>query len=153
MSNNKTNSLIIGIGNEFRSDDSIGIVLSRKLKEKLPFSVKVAECSGAGIELLEIWKDYNSVFIIDAASSKSLPGTIFRFDVNKETLPRNTFNYSSHSFSLAETVELARKLNRLPQRLTIYGVEGKIFEQGNGLSYSLESVCDALLKNLLTDIQ
>ena len=153
MCDSKTNYLVIGIGNEFRSDDSIGIVLSRKLKEKLPSSVKVVECGTGGVELLEIWKDYNSVFIIDAASSGKAPGTISRFDLNKETLPQNAFNYSSHSFSISETVKLARKLNRLPTRLIIYGIEGKIFEQGTGLSYNLESVCDALLKNLLTDIQ
>ncbi|MEW5842825.1 MAG: hydrogenase maturation protease [Bacteroidota bacterium] len=149
----KTNCLVIGIGNEFRSDDSIGILMSRMLRKKLPATIKVAECNGGGVELLEIWEDYNNVFIIDAASSGKAPGTILRFDLNKETLPQNAFNYSSHSFSISETVELARKLNRLPTRLIIYGIEGKIFEQGTGLSYSFESVCDALLKNLLTDIQ
>ncbi|MCL6100845.1 MAG: hydrogenase maturation protease [Bacteroidetes bacterium] len=149
----KTNCLVIGIGNEFQSDDSIGILMSRMLRKKLPATIKVAECNGGGVELLEIWEDYNNVFIIDAASSGKAPGTILRFDLNKETLPQNAFNYSSHSFSISETVELARKLNRLPTRLIIYGIEGKIFEQGTGLSYSFESVCDALLKNLLTDIQ
>ncbi len=153
MCDSKTNYLVIGIGNEFRSDDSIGILMSRMLRQKLPATIKVAECNGGGVELLEIWKDYNSVFIIDAASSGKAPGTISRFDLNKETLPQNAFNYSSHSFSISETVKLARKLNRLPTRLIIYGIEGKIFEQGTGLSYNLESVCDALLKNLLTDIQ
>ena len=127
--------------------------MSRMLRKKLPATIKVAECNGGGVELLEIWEDYNNVFIIDAASSGKAPGTILRFDLNKETLLQNAFNYSSHSFSISETVELARKLNRLPTRLIIYGIEGKIFEQGTGLSYSFESVCDALLKNLLTDIQ
>lgn len=150
MSDSKTNSLVIGIGNEFRSDDAIGILLSRRLKEKLPSSFKVSESQAGVVELLEIWNGYDSVYIIDAASSGSEPGTIFRFDANKEILPNNTFNYSSHSFSLAETIELARKLNRLPRRLIIYGVEGKNFEHGTGSTINLGSVCDALRENILS---
>ena len=38
---------------------------------------------------------------------------------------------STHHFGLAEAVELARALDRLPPRLWIYGIEGKQFEQGS----------------------
>jgi hypothetical protein len=36
-----------------------------------------------------------------------------------------------HHFGLAEAVELARVLDRLPPRLWIYGIEGRQSEQGS----------------------
>ena len=48
---------------------------------------------------------------------------------------RRSFGASStHALGLADAVELARSLGRLPQRVVVYGIEGAAFEFGNGLS-------------------
>ena len=89
------NTLIIGIGNEFRIDDAIGLHVARRLKELLLENVEVIEASGEGAELLELWKSYDKVFAIDAVCSGNNPGKIYRFNVHTEKPPTKFFNYSS----------------------------------------------------------
>jgi hypothetical protein len=56
---------------------------------------------------------------------------------------------------LAEAVELARRLNRLPDSLQIYGIEGAEFGAGRGFSpmvqISADRVVETLLKRLSGD--
>jgi len=44
--------LIIGIGNEYRSDDAVGLIVARRLKERLADSAIVLEQSGDGAALM-----------------------------------------------------------------------------------------------------
>jgi hydrogenase maturation protease len=48
----------------------------------------------------------------------------------------------THAFSVAEVVEMARTLGHLPQRLIVYGIEGKDFESGLGLSPDIETAAE-----------
>ena len=52
----------------------------------------------------------------------------------QQELPPELFRTSTHHLGLAEAVELARTLGRLPQRLVVYGVEGASFEIGDKLT-------------------
>jgi hydrogenase maturation protease len=147
-----TNQLIIGIGNDFRRDDAVGLIVSRQLKEKNLADVQVAESSGEGAQLMELWKGADSVILVDAVSSEKEPGTIQRFEAHARSLPAQTFRYSTHAFSLSEAIELARAMNELPPCLIVYGIEGKDFEAGVGLSsevaQAVEKVADKILEDL-----
>ena len=48
--------LVIGVGNEYRSDDGVGLVVIRTLKEKGLPNVRLLERSGDGADLMELWK-------------------------------------------------------------------------------------------------
>lgn len=144
--------LIIGIGNEFRKDDAVGLHIAHRLKKILPKNFEVIETSGEGIELLELWKSYNRVYCIDVVSSWNKLGTIYRLDVHSEKLPTKFFNYSSHAFSLAEAVEVGRKLNQLPSQFIIYGIEGKNFGQGIGLSKEVEGATEIVIQKIWEEI-
>ena len=52
----------------------------------------------------------------------------------RDELPARLFDTSTHHFGLAEAVELARALGRLPRNVIVYGIEGKSFETGETLS-------------------
>ena len=45
-------------------------------------------------------------------------------------LPADEFRPSTHAFGLAEAIRLARMLDRLPQELTVYGIEAAHFSAG-----------------------
>ena len=126
--------LIIGIGNPYRGDDAVGLRIAQDIKKKAPDHVNVIEQSGDGISLMDSWKDADTVILIDAVHSGAQPGTIHRFDVHTQTIPTKFFHYSTHAFGIAEAIELARALKQLPQNLIVYGIEGKCFEAGIGLS-------------------
>jgi len=123
--------LVIGAGNDFRRDDGIGIVVAERLRaSKLPAQI----FCGEGTELIEAWQGLDLCIIVDASSSGAEPGTITRFDAFYEPIPTQFFHYSTHKFGVAEAVETARVLGKLPKRLVVFAVEGKDFGQGPGLS-------------------
>jgi hydrogenase maturation protease len=39
----KSGTLIIGLGNEYRRDDAVGLIVARRLKEAAPEHVRVLE--------------------------------------------------------------------------------------------------------------
>ena len=92
----RQNILLIGIGNEFRSDDGIGLIIVRQIQNTQLSSIFVKEASGEGAALMEAWQGYENVIIVDAMVSGAKPGTILIIDANKETVPANVFHYSTH---------------------------------------------------------
>jgi len=138
MSRSPSLPLIIGIGNEYRCDDAAGLIVARRLKERLAGSFTVLEQSGDGAALMEAWQGAETVIIIDAVMSGAAPGTIHRFDASAQPLPKDAFRCSTHAFGVAEAIELSRALSELPQSLVVYGIEGKKFAAGVGLSSEVE---------------
>ena len=138
--------LIIGLGNDYRGDDAVGRVLARRLQAIAGDDVRVLEESGEGAALMESWKGANFVILIDTVHSGGAAGTAHRFDAATEPVPGSFFHYSTHAFSLAEAVELARALNQLPPRLIVYGIEGKNFDSRVGLSPEVEVAAEEVFR-------
>ncbi|HKC88432.1 MAG TPA: hydrogenase maturation protease [Blastocatellia bacterium] len=137
--------LIIGVGNEYRGDDAVGLIVARRLKERLADSAKVLEQSGDGAALMDAWRGADAVIIIDAVTSGAAAGAIHRFDANTRPIPNDAFRCSTHAFGVAEAIELSRALMRLPRSLVVYGIEGKNFGDGVGLSPEVEkAACEAV---------
>lgn len=153
MSQPQSLPLIIGIGNEYRCDDAVGLIVARRLKERLADSVKVLEHSGDGAGLMEAWRGAEAVIVIDAVMSGAATGTIHRFDANAHPIPKDAFRCSTHAFGVAGAIELARALGNIPQRLMVYGIEGKNFAAGVGLSAEVERAVDEAAGRALTLIQ
>ena len=144
--------LLIGIGNEFRSDDGIGLVIVRQLQNKQISSIVVKEASGEGAALMEAWKGYKSVIIADAVSSGAKPGTIFVIDADKEHVPAKLFHYSTHAFSVAEAIELAREMKLLPPRLLVYGIEGANFSAGTTISHGVQDSVHQVVEQIVSAV-
>ena len=142
-------TLIIGLGNEYRRDDAVGLVVARRLRQAAPKSVGVLEETGEGASLLESWQDADTVILIDAVQSGAAPGTLHRLDAHAQPIAKKFFRFSTHAFGLAEAVELGRALGRLPPRLIVYGIEGKSFEAGVGLSPEVEAAALEAVERVL----
>lgn len=127
-------ALVIGIGNEYRRDDGAGLIAARRIAAMNPPGTQVVEAGGEGATLIETWQDAPVVILIDAVSSGAPAGTLHRIDAHSQPLPRDFFHHSTHAFGVAEAIELARALDRLPPCLIVYGIEGKDFAAGTGLS-------------------
>lgn len=148
----KPRTLLLGVGNDYRGDDAVGLIIARNLRAQLPSDIPILEQSGEGAALLEIFKEAERVFLIDAVQSGAAPGTVFRFEAHHQSLPTKFFHYSTHAFSVAEAVELARALNQLPERLIVYGIEGKNFSAGLGLSEEIDKVTPEVVDRIAREI-
>jgi hydrogenase maturation protease len=126
--------IVLGVGNEWRRDDGAGPACARLLADRLPPDVEVATAAGETTEVLTLLEGREQAIVIDAVSSPAPPGTIHRIDVHSDPLPAAFSRLSSHGFGLAEAIELARALGKLPARVTVYGIEGEDFGDGEGLT-------------------
>lgn len=145
-------TVVIGVGNEFRGDDGAGRIASRRLAEKAPDGVAVHESTGEALSLMELWGDARRVFLIDAAEGAGTPGAVTRLDASTESLPTDYFHASTHAFSVAEAIEMARSLASLPETVIVYGIQGASFEHGEGLSPEANKGADEVVQKILEEI-
>jgi len=145
--------IIIGVGNTYRGDDALVIVVARQLSGRVPDDVAVHENFGEVAGMMELFEGAESVILVDAVSSGSEAGKVLRFDASREEIPADCFRYSTHAFSIPEAVGLARALGQLPRNVIIYGIEGKQFETGEGLSPEVEKALPELMEKITAEIE
>ncbi len=134
--------IVIGVGNAYRGDDGAGLALARLLRER--GAVEVAQSEGEPIALLDTWAHARAVVLIDAVHSGAHPGTIHRYDASTEALPSTIRgSTSTHAVGLADTIELARTLGRLPERVIVYAIEGENFHAGEELSAAVAGALES----------
>jgi len=153
MTGRQPNIVIIGVGNEYRGDDGAGIAVARRLRERFLGRVTVLEESGEGAALIDSWRGADWVMLIDAVRSGAQPGTIHRLDARAAPVPTGFFHYSTHAFSVAEAIELARSLNQLPPHLIVYGIEGDNFAAGPDLSPAVEKAVETMVESAAEDVR
>ena len=136
-----TDPLVIGIGNPDRGDDAAGVLVSRALTTVR--TKELPDCTA----LLDVWENESHVIVVDAMRSGRTPGTGLRFDAKKSSLPVKTFS-STHSFGLAETVELGRALNRLPTCLVVFGIEVGALPHGGRLTASVKDGVESVVSTI-----
>lgn len=145
--------LVIGVGNDYRCDDGVGLAVVRALKVKELSDTLCLESDGDGTTLMETWSQASRVIIIDAISSGAQPGTIHRFDALMQPLPASYSFSSTHAFGVAEAIQLARTLGQLPASLVVYGIEGKNFVAGTQLSPEVEHAVQEVVEQVSQEVQ
>ena len=145
-------ALVVGIGNWDRGDDGFGPAVAHRLMGRMSSAVRILERSGDALAMIEDWDGIPSVIVVDAMAPISEPSQVHRIDLADSPLPIGFAPSSSHAFGVAQTVELARSLGRLPQYLVAYLVEGEQFGTGAPLSpavaASVEDVAERVLDEL-----
>jgi hydrogenase maturation protease len=125
---------IIGIGNPDRGDDAFGPAVIATLAVTPPPTAELTTSRGDMLALIDAWSARDRVILVDAMAPGSCPGRVTRLDASSAITSKLATFTSSHAFNLAETIELARALGRLPSSLVVYGVEGTCFDSGAPLS-------------------
>ena len=120
---NKT--LILGLGNELRGDDAVGMRVVRRLRRSLPDRDDLAfqEASVAGLAILDVVCGYQNLIVVDAIETEGgEPGQIYR--LSEDALPGKTSGWSLHGLGLSTVLELGRRCGcRVPENVVIYAVE------------------------------
>ena len=147
-------TVVVGIGNDFRRDDGVGLYVARLVREISIESIKIVIGIPDGYALMETWSVSSKVYVIDSTVSGALPGYIYRFDALRENIPTDIFTgYSTHSINLVQAIELARTMNRLPDSLIIYGIEGGDFSPGPQLSPEVERAARATSECIVNELK
>lgn len=171
---------IIGLGNEHRGDDAVGIRIARQIaSEGWDGVVAVPLNADDGTALLHAVRDAQTAYVVDAVSAEATPGTIIRLVLSRQSrfarfkrvqgeekcpdgeeipappprpdrsrLRSPIGTISSHGLGVLEVMELGRTLGVLPERLVIYGIVGRAFDPGQGLSPEVERAAMQLIGRL-----
>ncbi len=133
-------TVVIGIGNALRGDDAAGVAVAERLQG--------VACEEEPSRLIEAWEGADAAVLIDTVVSGAPPGTLHRFDASTTPIPARQLRSSTHAIGLAETIELARALGKLPPRVVVYGIEGESFDAGAPLSPDVEAAVTRLVATI-----
>jgi hydrogenase maturation protease len=141
-------NVVIGVGNRLRRDDAAGPAVIDRLQGRLPRAVHLVESIGDPVSLLGWWQSAAVAVVVDAVKTGSKPGTVFRFD-GHDSLPSAFFRQSTHLVGLADAVQMARTLGRMPGVLVLFGIEAENMDYGDELSPPVAAALDGVVDSIL----
>jgi hydrogenase maturation protease len=142
--------LVLGLGNDILSDDGVGLVVTRRLKDnfKDTKSIDFVETNEMGLSLLDFVEGYGWAVIVDSIiTGDSKPGTLTILD-------RETFNHpracNPHHMGLDEILDMAEKMNlKVPSKLYVVAIEVKDpFSFGEELTPEVEEAIPKALSEI-----
>jgi hydrogenase maturation protease len=144
---------VIGVGNVWRGDDAVGLLVARRLRERLGPSVEVIEAEGDGLALLDLIEGIDHVILIDAVKGVGQPGATVRLDLSAESRWGTVAPCSTHAIGVADAIDLARALGRLPKQIILYGIEIESVDAGASLSGSVCEGLDAVVEQVIQEVE
>jgi hydrogenase maturation protease len=134
--------LVVGCGNLLRADDGAGPVLIRRLwDDGVPGDVRLVDGGTAGMDVAFQMRGARRVVIVDACTTGSAPGTVFRVPGPRvENLPPLS-GLHTHSFRWDHALAFAHWLlgEQYPANVTVYLIEAVNFTPGGELSAPVEA--------------
>jgi hydrogenase maturation protease len=138
----ETNILIIGIGNDFRSDDAIGLHCLRTLQEKHP-DLGTYKMINKDLSLLtDQWKNKDVILIDAVISDQPKVGMIHLVTGLENILKFKNRLFLTHSLGLNEALELSVILKKEPGSILLIGIEIGKAHFGTGTSENVMRTTD-----------
>jgi hydrogenase maturation protease len=138
---------IIGCGNLNRNDDAVGVIIAQHLQlylaENSHPTVRVYDCGTDGMEVMFQARGSKQLIIIDASSTGSEPGAVFKVPGKElEALPEPS--YSLHDFRWDNALAAGRKIfeNDFPLEVIVYLIEAENLGFGLELSPAVKKAAD-----------
>jgi hydrogenase maturation protease len=145
--------VLLGVGNAYRSDDGVGLVVAERVRSRVPAGVEVTLCEQEASRVIDAFEGADAAVIVDAVASGGEPGELHRFDAAAAPVPARAFGSSTHAFGVGQAIELARALGKLPPAVVVIGVEGQRFVAGEGLSAPVEAAVEPAAEAVLRELR
>ena len=148
---------VIGCGNLNRCDDAVGVIIAQKLQELFKdqnlSNLKIYDCGTSGMEVMFQARGSEKLIIVDACSTDSEPGTIYKVPGNElEELPEPS--YSLHDFRWDHALAAGRKIfkEEFPNDVTVYLIEAENLGLGLEISASLKNSVQNVIDSIKQEI-
>lgn len=153
-----TRVAVIGIGQEFRGDDAIGLEAVHRWEEKFPETahrpeVEIEACELPGLSLLDLFDGADTAILVDAVQGSDAPGTIHR--LSEEQLASFTSDSkSAHGWGVAETLKLRRSISHETHpTIRIIGIEIEQVQLASLISADVREQLPALCEVIQAEVQ
>src|SRR3990172_10887228 len=141
----KPKLVVMGVGQELRGDDAVGIEIVRRWELEYPEKANLpdiqVEIAGlAGLDLLNLMEGMQAAILVDAVQSGAAPGSLHELGT-EELASFEAGAGSAHGWGVAETLAMAEAVgNALPGKLLLLAVEAEDMSLGAGLSPAVQGV-------------
>jgi hydrogenase maturation protease len=147
--------LVLGLGNPLLGDDSVGLRVAARVRERLTDApgVEVALEEAGGLRLMERLTGYDRAVLVDAAVTGAAPGTIRR--LSPDDLPTQR-TAAAHGIDLPHALALGRQLGQaMPSEVRIVAIEAESVlefreDMTAAVAAAVEPAVDAVLEELAT---
>jgi len=136
---------VVGVGNEMRKDDAVGVQVAKKLRGKLSRQFRLIEAGTIPESYIDKVREFRPthVLIIDAAQIGTNPGN------SRLLSPRKVkgLSISTHTLPLNVFAEFVKR--ETGSRVKILAVQPKDLEFGEGMTNELKRTSKELISILL----
>ena len=144
--------LVLGVGNSIQMDDGIGVHAIAALRDhSLPDEVELFDGGTAGLDLLPVLQQRDTVIVIDAVDAGLEGGTLFRFTPDDIAAKKQHYD-SLHQLGMLETLRMTRLLGTEPGRTVIFGVQPGTIDWGEELSEAVQNRLPRLIELVLEEV-
>src|SRR5262245_26864070 len=144
-------TLIVGFGNVLLGDDGFGVEVIKRLAVKaLPPGVETMDVGIGGMHLvLKLLGGFEGVIVVDAGSRGQPPGTLYVFTPGAADLGvHGRQRIDPHCAEPARSMQLARALGFLPEKVTVLGCEPESCHLGISLSLAVDAAVDRAVQRI-----
>jgi hydrogenase maturation protease len=157
--NNDSQIKIIGFGNQYMSDDAVGIKVVNLLKEheiSNRGNLEIIDGGTSGVDLIFLLKNTRKAIIIDAVDAGQPGGQVIVFSpdqVKEFKKCKNAFkSFSLHDIDLVEVFELIKTLD-LKTKIRIIGIKPEKIGFGENLSPVVEGKIPEIISLVLKEVE
>ena len=139
---------VVGIGNTFRRDDGIGIIiLESLLKFYKREQIDYLNFGIASFDLIHKMRDYDTFILIDGINANLSAGEMKIFELTDVGYKPNILAVSTHEFNLKDIFELFKKL--APKtKVYVAGIQVADTSYGEDLSEGLKYKKEDLVRQV-----
>ena len=141
--------LVLGLGDAARGDDAVGLDVVAELARRDVEGVHTSRGGRDAAWIVEEWRGYDTVLIVDAMRSGRSPGRVEWVDPGAIV---ETTRASTHGLGLATALDLAGALGEPPRGLRILGIEGETFTLGASLSPAVRAAVPRAVQMLVSEL-
>ncbi len=145
--------VVLGVGEPFRGDDGAGPEVVRRLRGRVPSTVRLIERVATPTDLIDRWDGAPLAVLVDAGRSGAPAGSVRRLDLAELAAAPSGGSTSSHGLSVRDAVELGRCLGRLPERFALFLIEVARTGTGQGLSPQVEEGVEEAARRIARELE
>ena len=145
---------VLGVGNILELDDGIATYATKYLEENYTFEPKIDIVNGGveGINLLNLFMEYDYILILDAIEIEDRPGAIYHIPSEKLT-GYGLNSGGAHEIGVLQCFDILELMGRDLPESSVLGIVPKKIDVKIGLSKEMYTQFDTYIKKLLEIIE
>jgi hydrogenase maturation protease len=136
---------VVGLGNLMRTDDAVGMLALRHLREEsqLPKGMMLIEGGTLGLDLLHPLAEATHLLALDAIDAGEAPGTVLRFA--GDAIADMPASKSVHLLGFSDLIGAMRLTGDAPEQIVVLGVQPRTIAWGTELTPPVEAALPRLI--------